>query len=72
MVEQVEEWLAARRVRAAPERDWGEFIRMTLRESRGVQLTLDDIAGRLQVSPRAVKRALKKERSWSFASSPGS
>ena len=71
MVEQVEEWLAARRVRAAPERDWGEFIRMTLHESRGVQLTLDDIAGRLQVSPPAV-RGLKKERSWSFASSPGS
>ena len=62
VVEQVEERLAAQRVRAAPERDWGAFVRMMLRESRGVQLTLDDIAGRLQVSPRTVERSLKKEK----------
>jgi AraC-like DNA-binding protein len=40
---------------------WGEFVTMVLREARGEQVTLEDLARRLKVSARTIDRALKKE-----------
>lgn len=40
---------------------WGEYLTMVLREARGEQVTLEDIAKRVKVSARTVDRHLKKE-----------
>jgi len=61
VVQHVEEQLEAQRMQTPPDGHWGEFVAMMLRKSRGSQLTLDDIAQRLQVSPRTVERALSSE-----------
>src|SRR5262249_32595173 len=61
LVEQLEEKLHAQRVLPAPDGKWGDLVMMMLREARGQQLTLDQMAQRLQVSGRTVARALKKE-----------
>ena len=40
---------------------WAAYILMTLREARGTQVTLEDIARRVNVSARTIDRHLKKE-----------
>lgn len=40
---------------------WGEFVIMVLREARGDQVTLEDLARRVNVSARTIDRHLKKE-----------
>ncbi|MBA2960928.1 MULTISPECIES: AraC family transcriptional regulator [Ramlibacter] len=61
VVQQIEEMLHTVRQRPLPDRDWGAFIRMLLRESRGHRLTLDEIATRIDVSTRTIDRHLLKE-----------
>jgi AraC-like DNA-binding protein len=61
VVQQVEKMLHTSRRRPLPDRDWGEFIRMLLREARGHRLTLDEIASRIDVSTRTIDRHLLKE-----------
>jgi AraC-like DNA-binding protein len=61
VVQQIEERLDAQRVRLPANGQWAPFLTMMLRESRGQQLTLDEIAQRLQVSPRTIGRALSRE-----------
>jgi AraC-like DNA-binding protein len=62
IVQQVEEMLLGMRRRPLPDRDWGAFIRMMLREARGQRLTLDEIATRIDVSTRTIDRHLVKEK----------
>ena len=60
----IEDRLDAQRARTPPpEGKGGEFVTMMLRETQGVQLTLEEIAQRLEVSSRTVARALQKEAS---------
>lgn len=40
---------------------WGEYVTMVLREARGEQITLEDLARRVNVSARTIDRHLKKE-----------
>lgn len=40
---------------------WVDYVTMVLRESRGEQVTLDDLARRVNVSARTIDRHLKKE-----------
>ncbi len=40
---------------------WGEYVTMVLREARGEQVTLEDLAQRVKVSARTIDRHLKKE-----------
>ncbi len=40
---------------------WGEYVTMVLREARGEQVTLEDLARRVKVSARTIDRHLKKE-----------
>jgi AraC-like DNA-binding protein len=40
---------------------WGEYVTMVLREARGEQVTLEDLAKRVNVSARTIDRHLKKE-----------
>lgn len=61
VVRQVEARLRALQHRPAPDEGWGDYILMMLRVSQGEQLTLDDIARRLQISARTIDRNLKKE-----------
>ena len=44
-----------------PDGGWGDYVTMLLRELRGEQVTLEDIAVRMSVSPRTIRRNLKKE-----------
>jgi len=41
--------------------DWTEYVTMVLRETRGVRVTIEDIAQRMQVSARTIGRQLKKD-----------
>jgi AraC-like DNA-binding protein len=40
---------------------WGEYVTMVLREARGEQITLEDLARRVNVSARTIDRHLKKD-----------
>lgn len=40
---------------------WSEYVMMVLRDARGEQVTLEDIAKRVKVSARTIDRHLKKE-----------
>ena len=62
VVEQIEAQLATSKRRPMPHGGWGEYITMLLRETVGQQLTLDDIARRMNISARTIDRNLKKER----------
>ncbi|MFC5610206.1 helix-turn-helix domain-containing protein [Variovorax soli] len=59
-VEQIEKQLSASTRRPAPHGGWTEYITMLLRETDR-QLTLDEIAGRMNISARTIDRNLKKE-----------
>ncbi|MGJ7512062.1 helix-turn-helix domain-containing protein [Variovorax sp. GT1P44] len=61
VVEQVEERLRTLERRPVPDTGWGEYITMLLRETQGQQVTLDDIAQRMNISARTIDRNLKKE-----------
>lgn len=61
VVEQVEERLQTLQRRPVPDTGWGEYITMLLRETQGQQVTLDDIAQRMNISARTIDRNLKKE-----------
>ena len=61
VVEQVEERMQNLQRRPAPDTGWGEYITMLLRETQGQQVTLDDIARRMNISARTIDRNLKKE-----------
>ena len=41
--------------------EWGEFIAMMLRASENLQITLEDVARSLNVTPRTINRYLSKE-----------
>ena len=43
--------------------EWGEFIAMMLRASENLQITLEDVARSLNVTPRTINRYLRKESS---------
>ncbi len=62
VVRQVDERCAAMGQRP-PRGDvgWGDYIIMMLREARGEQVTLEDLARRVKVSARTIDRHLKKE-----------
>ena len=61
VVEQVEGRLQPLQRRPVPHAGWGDYITMLLREAQGQQLTLDDIARRMNISARTIDRNLKKE-----------
>lgn len=61
VVEQIEERLDTLKRRPAPDGGWGDYITMLLRETQGQQLTLEDIARRMNISARTIDRNLKKE-----------
>ncbi len=61
VVEQIEERLDSLKRRPAPHGGWGEYITMLLRETQGQQVTLEDIARRMNISARTIDRNLKKE-----------
>lgn len=61
VVAQVEERMQTLQRRPVPEAAWGEYITMLLRETQGQQVTLDDIARRMNISARTIDRNLKKE-----------
>ena len=61
VVEQVETRLQSLQRRPMPHAGWGEYIAMMLREAQGQQITLEDIARRMNVSIRTIDRNLKKE-----------
>ena len=61
VVAQVEEQLAATNRRPTPHGGWGEYIAMLLRETKGQQVTLENIARRMNISARTIDRNLKKE-----------
>jgi len=60
MVEQIEKQLSASTRRPAPHGGWTEYITMLLHETQG-QVTLEDIASRMNISARTIDRNLKKE-----------
>lgn len=60
MVEQIEKQLDTSSRRPTPHGGWSEYITMLLRETNG-QLTLEDIAARMNISARTIDRNLKKE-----------
>ena len=59
-VEQIEKQLHANTRRPTPHGGWTEYVAMLLRETQG-QLTLDEIAGRMNISARTIDRNLRKE-----------
>ena len=59
-VEQIEKQLNTSTRRPTPHGGWTEYITMLLRETDR-QLTLDEIAGRMNISARTIDRNLKKE-----------
>ncbi|RZL90592.1 MAG: AraC family transcriptional regulator [Variovorax sp.] len=61
VVDQVEERMQTLQRRPVPDAGWGEYIAMLLRETQGQQVTLDDIARRMNISARTIDRNLKKE-----------
>ncbi|MEJ8854841.1 AraC family transcriptional regulator ligand-binding domain-containing protein [Variovorax robiniae] len=61
VVEQIEERLQSLQRRPVPDRGWGDYVVMLLREAQGQQVTLEDIAQRMNISARTVDRNLKKE-----------
>jgi len=61
VVEQFEERVQTLRHRPVPDAGWGEYIAMMLREVHGQQVTLEDIARRMNISARTIDRNLKKE-----------
>ncbi|MDN8618744.1 helix-turn-helix transcriptional regulator [Variovorax ginsengisoli] len=61
LVQQIEQRLHVLQRRPAPDGEWGPYIAMLLRETRGQQLTLTEIAQRLRISDRTIDRNLKKE-----------
>ncbi len=62
VVRHIEDRLHAQRSRTMPvEGKWGDYVTMMLRETQGAQLTLEEIARRLELSSRTVARALQKE-----------
>lgn len=61
VVEQIEERLQALRRRPGPDARWGDYVAMLLREAKGQQVTLDEIARRMNISERTIDRHLKKE-----------
>ena len=61
LVEQIEGRLQSLQRRPAPHAGWGDYITMLLREAQGQQVTLDDIARRMNISARTIDRSLKKE-----------
>lgn len=60
VVEQIEERMQSLQRRPVPDAGWGDYVAMLLRESKG-QVTLDDIAQRMNISARTIDRNLKKE-----------
>lgn len=46
---------------SAEAQEWGEYVKMMLREAQGEMLTLEDLASRLKISVRTLDRYLKKE-----------
>lgn len=61
VVQQIEQRLHLLQRRPGPDNEWGSYIAMLLRETRGQQLTLEEIAQSLRVSGRTIDRNLKKE-----------
>ena len=61
VVRQIEQRIAPAARRPVADAAWGPYLTMMLREAQG-RLTLDDIARRLEVSPRTIDRQLKKEK----------
>lgn len=61
VVEQVEARLQTLQRRPILQAGWGDYITMLLREAKGQQVTLDDIARRMNISARTIDRNLKKE-----------
>ncbi|MGR4867955.1 AraC family transcriptional regulator ligand-binding domain-containing protein [Variovorax sp. LARHSF232] len=61
VVEQIDEHLESLRPRPLPDASWGDYITMLLRESQGQQVTLEDIARRMNISARTVDRKLRQE-----------
>jgi len=61
VVAQVEERMVTLQRRPSPEDGWGDYVTMILRESQGEQITLDDIAQRMNISARTIDRNLRKE-----------
>ncbi len=62
VVEQIDARLEALWHRPLPDARWGEYITMLLREAQGRQVTLDDIAWRMNISGRTIDRKLRQER----------
>jgi len=62
VVEQFEERMKTpRHHRPVPDAGWGEYVTMMLREAHGQQVTLEDLARRMNISARTIDRNLKKE-----------
>jgi AraC-like DNA-binding protein len=62
VVSQVDERCSALGSRPAPSRfGWGEYVEMVLRSADGEQVTLEDLARRLNISARTIDRHLKAE-----------
>lgn len=61
VVQQIEQRLEAPQLQTPGSGQWAAFVTMLLRESRGAQITLEEIAQRLKVSPRTIERALGSE-----------
>lgn len=61
VVQQIEQRLHVLQRRPVPGGEWGAYISMLLRETQGQQLTLEEIAQRMNVSDRTIDRNLKKE-----------
>jgi transcriptional regulator GlxA family with amidase domain len=61
VVEQVEQRMQTRPRRPVADTGWGECVEMLLRQSQGRQITLEDIARRIDVSARTIDRCLKRE-----------
>jgi len=61
VVEQVEERMQTLQRRPVPDAGWGEYVSMLLREAQGQQITLEEIAQRMNISARTVDRNLRKE-----------
>ena len=61
VVQQIEQRLHVLQRRPVPGGEWGAYISMLLRETHGQQLTLEEIAQRMNISDRTIDRNLKKE-----------
>jgi AraC-like DNA-binding protein len=61
VVEQIEEQMQSLKRRPVPDAGWGDYVSMLLRETQGQQVTLEDIAKRMNISARTVDRSLRKE-----------